>query len=443
MTGNGHQPATTYEVLRGRVQERIAGLQLDTDREPERIRQLIRTVVGGYQHESASGVGGRPLSDTDQMAGRLEQSVLGYGPFAPFVDTGNPPVEVKVRGAFVTWKDEFGRWHTSEEPTTEEELLHAVMRLLEPTGRQLSEAQPIVSTQVLGLRARLTASIPPVSDVLEVNLRFYRLVHVELVDLLARDTITQAAMSFLWALMRHPRVGVLVSGPPQAGKTTMVNALLRAVPNSHEVCVVEDTRELNAPLMQISFRRTRPRTGLSDDESEITLRDLVALALRSSPTRIVVGEVRGSEAVELTRASDAGAAMLATLHAHSAADALDALSNAALLGDHQLSPEIVRATFARNVDVVVHLESEDVELRGNDHRHVRRQVMEIAAVSPLQGGESRFTTIPVFTREDIGAPLVPTGHPLPARLNERLGKVLARYGTTLGAVLDGGEVIRE
>lgn len=435
--------ATTYEALRGRVQERIAGLQLDTDREPERVRQLIGTVVDAYQREANSGVGGRPLGNSDQMVARLARSVLGYGPLAAFIDAENPPIEVKARGAFLTWKDEFGRWHTSDEPTTEEELLHAVTRLLEPTGRQLTEAQPIVSTQVLGRRARLTASVPPVSDELEVALRFYRLVHVDLADLVARDTLTQAASNLLWAAMRHPRTGLLVSGPPQAGKTTMVNALLRAIPNSHEVCVVEDTRELNAPLMQISYRCTRPRTGLSDDESEITLRDLVKLNLRSSPTRIVVGEVRGSEAVELTRASDAGTAMLATLHSHSAADALDALSNAALLGDHQLSPEIVRATFARNIDVVIHLDSEDVELRGDDHRYLRRQVMEIAAVSPLQGGENRFTIIPVFQREDIGAPLVPTGHPLPARLQQRLTQVLRRYGTTVQAVLDGQEVIRQ
>jgi hypothetical protein len=135
--------------------------------------------------------------------------------------------------------------------------------------------------------------------------------------------------------------------------------------------------------------------------------------------------------------------MLATLHANSAVDALDALTNAALLGDHQMSPEIVRATFARNIEVVVYVDSEDVELRGDDSRRVRKQVMEIAAVTPFQAGESRFTIVPIFQRDRIGAPLVPTGNPLPPRLDERLSEVLARYGTTLAALLDGHGVVRQ
>lgn len=444
LTSPAASNTNTYEVLRRRVQDRIASADLDEERDPDKIRHLIATVVDAYEHEAARGLGGRPLSDRDQMVERLGRSILGFGALEPFIHSDDPPIEVKARGGFLTWKDQYGKWHTSTEPTTEDELLHGTIRLLEPTGRPLNEAQPIVSTQVLGRRARLTASVPPVSDDFELSLRFYRRRTEELGDLVGLDTLTHAAANFMWAVMRHKQTGVVVSGPPQAGKTTFANALLRAVPNSHVVSCNEDTRELNAPLMHISYRQTKPRTGLSDEDSEITLRQLVHLSLRDSPTRIVVGEIRGSEAVELTRAGDAGAAMLVTLHAHSATDALDALSNAALLGDHNLSPEIVRATFARTVDVVCHLDAEDVELRGDDERRrVRRQVMEIAAVSPFQAGEQRFTTVPIFQREDIGAPLMPTGHPLPEKLQQKLDRAMRRYGTTIQAVIEGGEIIRQ
>jgi hypothetical protein len=105
---------------------------------------------------------------------------------------------------------------------------------------------------------------------------------------------------------------------------------------------------------------------------------------------------------------------------------------------------VVRAIFSRTIDLVVHLNSEDVELRGaTEDRPIRRQVMEIAAVSPMQGSEERFTVIPVFQREELGAPLVWTQNPLPESLQRRLDQLLRRYGTTTRAVLEGQQVVRQ
>lgn len=436
--------ANSYEELRHRVQERLRAANIDGEREPERVRVLIAGVVTDYQQAARAGLAGLPLRDPDDMTARLTRSILGYGPLEQFLGDDTTVVEVEARGSEINWKDDRGRWHTSDEPTTAEELRAVIDRLLQPTGRALTEARPIVSTQVLNQRVRLTASIPPVSDELEANLRFYRIRWQSLHDLVTWDTLTQSAANFCWALMRHPKTGVLVSGRPQSGKTTFLNALLRVVPSSHKVACCEDTRELHAPLMHISYRKTRPKSGIGDGEVEITLRDLVALTLRSSPERIVVGEVRGGEAAELTRAANAGTAVLCTLHAHSAADALDALVNASLLGNHQIPAAAVRSIFSRTIDVVIHLDSEDVELHGGvEDRPIRRQVMEIAAVSPLQGSEQQFTVIPIFQREEVGAPLIWTRNPLPPQLQSRLDRLLRRYDTSTLAVLDGQEVIRQ
>jgi pilus assembly protein CpaF len=440
-TSNRAPTASVYEELRRDVQDRLGAANVDRDREPDRVRALIESVVERYQRTATVGVGGRPLRDPADMVARLVRSILGYGALDPFLD--GDQVEVEIRGADICWKDHLGRWHTSADPTTEAENRAAVDRLLQPTGRALTEAAPIVSTQVLDRRVRLTASIPPISDVLEASLRFYRKRFENLRDLVGLDTMSSPAANLCWALMRHPKTGLLVSGRPQSGKTTFANALLRAVPASHKVCVCEDTRELDAPLMHISYRQTKPRTGLADDQTEKTLRELVEVTLRSSPERIVVGEVRGEEAAELVRAANAGSAVLSTLHANSAADALDALSNAALLGDHKMPSQVVRSIFSRTIDVVIHLDSEDVELTGGgEGRPALRQVMEIAAVSPMQASDERFTVVPIFEREDIGAPLVWTQHPLPPALQRRLDRVLRRYGTTTPAVLAGEEVMR-
>jgi pilus assembly protein CpaF len=437
----------SFEALRRLVRERLAETSLDREADRDAIRDLIREIVDNYQRDASAGVGGRQLRDPTNMVERLDRSVLGWGPLEQFITViggESAPVEVEIRGPDVTWLDHRGRWHTSGEPTSEAELRAVVDRLLADVGRSLTEAHPTISIQVLDRRVRLTASIPPVSDQLEVSLRFYRIRWESLFDLAAWDTLSPAAANWLWALMRHPSTGVLVSGRPMSGKTTLLNALLRAVPASHKVCCCEDTRELHAPLMHISYRQTKPRSGLSDDETETTLRDLVALALRSSPKRIVVGEVRGGEAAELTRAANAGAAVLCSLHSNSARDALDALVNAALLGDHQMPAEFVRANFARSLQVVVHMDAEDVELRGgDDDRPVRRQVMEIVAVSPMQGSSTRFAVIPIFKRPELGAPLQPTGEPLPEQLETWMDQVLRGYGTTTQAVLAGHEVMRQ
>jgi pilus assembly protein CpaF len=137
------------------------------------------------------------------------------------------------------------------------------------------------------------------------------------------------------------------------------------------------------------------------------------LAMR--PDRNVVGEVRGAEAFELSRAVNAGCGFLCTIHANSAAEALDALVNAALMAGENVTERIVRKVFSSSLDVVVHLDRDD--LVHDDVDHIRRQVMEIAAVVPALRDD--FTIEPLFVREALGRPLRWTGA-LPARLEERL-----------------------
>ena len=136
------------------------------------------------------------------------------------------------------------------------------------------------------------------------------------------------------------------------------------------------------------------------------------------PDRIVVGEVRGAEAFELSRAVNAGCGFLCTVHANSAAEALDALVNAALMAGENVTEHIVRRIFSASLDVVVHVDRDDTTNADTDT--VRRQIMEIAAVVPaLRDG---FTIEPIFTRSELGAPLRWTGA-LPHRLVSRLERV--------------------
>ncbi|MDH4119540.1 MAG: CpaF/VirB11 family protein, partial [Acidimicrobiia bacterium] len=179
----------------------------------------------------------------------------------------------------------------------------------------------------------------------------------------------------------------------------------------------EEVRELHFPLVHGSFYEARP-AGL-DGSGEVSLRDLVKVVLAMRPDRIVVGEVRGAEAFELTRAVNAGTGFSCTIHANSAADALAALVNAALMAGENVPEAVVRNVFSASLDLVVHCEREST---GCEDGSLRRQVSEVLAVVPSLHDD--FTTEPIFVRERVGAPLRWTGALPPDRLLRQLDRVV-------------------
>ena len=215
----------------------------------------------------------------------------------------------------------------------------------------------MVQARVLGGTARLTAAIPPVGDQLSATLRRYVVRNVTLDDLVERDSLVAGRRRRSSALLMQLRSRIAVSGEPGAGKTTLAAALLAAAPASHCVRACEEIRELAVPITHGSYYEVRPPA--LDGTGEISLRDLVKFVLAMRPDRIVVGEVRGAEAFELSRAVNAGCGFLCTVHANSASEALDALVNAALMAGENVTERIVRKVFSESLDVVVHLDRDD------------------------------------------------------------------------------------
>jgi pilus assembly protein CpaF len=221
---------------------------------------------------------------------------------------------------------------------------------------------------------------------------------------------------------------VIVSGPPGAGKTSFLSALISAIPSDHCVRACEEVRELHVPLVHGSYYEARPSS--LDGSGEISLRDLVKVTLAMRPDLIVVGEVRGAEAFELTRAVNAGCGLACTIHANSAPDALDALVNAALMAGENIPERVVRKVFASSIDLVVHLDR-DVD---PDSGGIRRQTAEIRAVVPSLHED--FSTEPLFHRDRLGAPLEWTGSLPPDALVRRLERVLPS-DSTMTRLLEG------
>ncbi len=392
-----------FAAIHAGVLARLEERRIDPDADPDLAHSVVIDEIETYQAEVGAESGRRPLGDPQSMLSRLLDAVSGYGPLSGVLGQGDVE-EVFGEGDSVFFIDGGGRVQGLTTPTTEDELLKTIKRLLAPTERDLNPQHPLVQARVSGGSARLTAAIPPVADRLSFTLRKYTMRRESLEFLVETGSITRPAAGLLAAAARARR-SFLFSGAPGAGKTSALAAFIASVPTSNCIRICEEIRELSVPLMLGSCYETRP-AGL-DGTGEIALRDLVKFVLAMRPDLLVVGEVRGSEAFELTRAVNAGVGFACTVHANSAHEALVALANAALMAGENVNEGLVRKIFGQSLDFVVHLERDD-PTSVDAERGIRRQVTEICAVHPPLTHDD-FTTEPIFVRAGLGRPLDWTG----------------------------------
>lgn len=418
---------TAYERIRQAAVSVVEDLRLDPNVDLDKVRTVVADAVEEYQRKAHLGQG-RALADRTDMVERVLTAITDYGPFTELFNRAGIE-EVFIEGSRVSYIDGSGRLRGVTEPTTEPENRHIVSRLLAETDRHLDTASPIVQARVLGGTARLTAVIPPISDALSATIRRYALRRQTLASLVELGSMTPAAAGFLWSLMQT-NGSVLVSGPPGAGKTSLLSALIAASPASSCIRAVEEVRELFVPIIHGSYYESRPPS--MDDSREVALRDLVKVVLAMRPDRIIVGEVRGSEAFELTRASNAGCGFACTVHANSAREALSAIVNAAMMAGENVAEPVVRKVFSSTLDVVVHLDRDSVPLDGS--HGLRRQVIEILAVVPAMGDD--FSSEPLFVRDSIGEPLRWTGALPPADTTRMIERSLPN-NLALRDILEG------
>lgn len=416
---------TTYERIRARAAEVCEERRIRPAESPEAARQLIAGLVEEYQSQARAGLG-EPLGSPGKMIERVWQALTEYGPLTGLFSRQDVE-EIFIEGDRVSYIEAGGRLAALNEPTTERENRQIVERLLEGTGRRLDVTSAIQQAHVLEGRARLTAVIEPVSERLSGTIRMYTASDETLGSLIRRGVWSPAAAGFLWCLAQV-RASVLFAGPTGAGKTTALGAFLRAVPRDQCIRVTEEVRELNVPLSLHSSFYEASGIGLSG-ERRYTLRDLIKVCLAMRVDMLCVGEVRGAEAFELTRAVNAGGGFCCTIHSDSAQKALSALVSAALLAGEQVPDHSLRSIFSESLDAVVYLDRH-ITKGGGSHRECR----EIVLVKPLTDGRSSWLVEPLFERH--GGELRWTGLMPEPELTERIERVLP-YGVKLTMVLEG------
>src|SRR6195952_572132 len=378
---------------------------VDPQLESTRVRRLAEELVRAHDERSLTGVVA-PVPDPAGVVGELVARVSGFGALQRFLD--DPEVEeVWINEPSRVFIARNGRHELTNVILSRSEVQELVERMLKSSGRGIDLSQPFVDA-MLPAGHRLHVVLEGISrEFAAVNIRKFVLKAARLHDLVRLGSMPTGAAKFLEAAVLAGQ-NIVVAGGTQAGKTTMLNCLAAAIPGGDRIVSAEEVFELRFSHPDWVPMQTR-QAGL-EGTGEVSLRDLVRETLRMRPTRIIVGEVRAAECLDLLLALNAGLPGLATLHANSAREALVKLCTLPLLAGENISARFVVPTVASSVDLVVHL--------GIDNSGVRR-VNEIVAV-PGRVEHDIVETEPVFIRQ--AGDLVHTGG-MPTRLDsfERLG----------------------
>lgn len=377
-------PGLLVDQLDERVRHQVRSDGVDPQREPAVVRTIAARIVREHEDQSLTGAVAS-LPDPDAMVGELVARVSGFGPLQPYLDDDDVE-EIWVNDPSRVFVARHGRHELTNLILTTAQVQELVERMLKASGRRLDRTTPFVDA-MLPDGHRLHVVLDGISRGFSaVNVRKFSLRAARLADLVELGSMTPAAASFLEASVRAG-LNILVAGATQAGKTTLLNCLAAAIPGSERVVSCEEVFELKFPHSDWVPMQTR-QAGL-EGTGAIALRHLIKESLRMRPSRLIIGEVRAEEALDLLLALNAGLPGLATVHANSAREALLKLCTLPLLAGENISARFVVPTVATCVDLVVHL--------GIDEHGIRR-VNEIVAV-PGRVENDNIETSTVFERD--------------------------------------------
>ncbi len=295
-----------------------------------------------------------PAAEREVLAARIVRESVGLGPLEDLL--ADPAVEeVMVNGPGTVYVERRGTLEETDVAfADEEELRHTIERILAPLGRRVDELSPMVDAR-LADGSRVNVVVPPLAiDGPAVSIRRFGAERPGPDELVARGSLRPAQRRLLEQAVSERR-SILVSGGTGSGKTTLLNALSGFIAPGERVVTIEDAAELR--LRQPHVVRLESRPAGIEGRGEVTIRDLLRNALRMRPDRIVIGEVRGAEALDLLTALNTGHdGALSTVHANSPADALARLETLALMADVGLPHAAVAEQVQRGIDFVVQLE---------------------------------------------------------------------------------------
>src|SRR5574341_1086486 len=365
---------------------------------------------------------GTPLSrqERERIIVEVQHETFGLGPIEPLMRDATVS-DILVNGAREVYVERRGRLErTAVEFRDDAHLLAIIERIVSRVGRRVDESSPMVDAR-LPDGSRVNAIIPPLAlDGPVLSIRRFAADPYRMPDLLGFGALTPTIAETIAAAVRA-RLNILISGGTGSGKATLLNVLSNAIPNSERIVTIEDSAELQ--LQQDHVVRLETRPANIEGKGAVTQRDLVRNALRMRPDRIIVGEVRGAEALDMLQAMNTGHdGSISTVHANSPRDVLSRLETMILMAGISLPSRAMREYISSALDLLIHL------ARLSDGT---RKVVRVSEVVGMEGELITLQEIFVFDQKGIGPDGKVLGHHRATGVRPRFAERLMAAGITL------------
>ncbi|MEV6671476.1 CpaF family protein [Streptomyces sp. NPDC051162] len=405
---DGRESSHLVPVYRAKLLEEIDLAEMSALAAAERRTRLER-VLGHILSREGPVLS---TSERDRLIRRVVDEALGLGVLEPLLE--DPSItEIMVNGPDQIFVERAGRVElVPVRFASNEQLMQTIERIVSTVNRRVDESNPMVDAR-LPSGERVNVIIPPLAlNGATLTIRRFPRAYT-LPELIGMGTLDERMLVLLSALVRA-KFNVVVSGPTGSGKTTLLNALSGLIPEGERIITVEDAAELQ--LQQAHVIRLESRPPNVEGNGRITIRDLVRNSLRMRPDRIIVGEVRGGETLDMLQAMSTGHdGSLATVHANSAEDALMRLQTLASMSEVKIPYEALRDQINSAVDCVVQL---------TRHADGSRRVVEIALLDSHGREDYRLATVCRFDARPMDSDRIVRGRfscfPVPERVAERL-----------------------
>jgi pilus assembly protein CpaF len=376
--------AGSYFDLKTRVQNKLLS-ELDPSMDITRTDEVRRTIQELFEQILAEEniVLSRP--ERARLFEQIAAEILGFGPLQPLLED-ETITEIMVNGPKNVYIERKGKLHRV--PVTFENndhVMRIIDRIVAPLGRRIDESSPYVDARLQD-GSRVNAVIPPISLVgPTLTIRKFSKNPITVEQLIQFGSITHEAIQFLKACV-EARLNILISGGTGSGKTTLLNVLSGFIPGDERILTIENAAELQLRQEHVVTLESRPPN--IEGRGEITIRDLVINALRMRPERIIVGECRGGETLDMLQAMNTGHdGSMTTAHANSPRDALARVETMCLMAGMDLPVRAIREQTSNAIDLICHQER---------MRDGTRKVTHVTEVSGMEGEVITMTDIFVF-----------------------------------------------